>query len=30
MADSEAVRRKRAAAELWCQRRGMTYEIAVA
>lgn len=30
MADSEAVRRKRAAAEIWCQRRGMTYEIAVA
>ncbi len=30
MADSEAVARKRAAAELWCGRRGMTYEIAVA
>ena len=30
MADSEAVRRKRAAAEVWCARRGMTYEIAVA
>ena len=28
--DKETVKRKRAAAEIWCQRRGMTYEIAVA
>ena len=30
MADSEAVARKREAARLWCERRGMDYEIAVA
>lgn len=28
--DSEAVQRKRQAAERWCRKRGMTYEIAVA
>ncbi len=26
--DSQEVQRKRRAAELWCRRRGMTYEIA--
>ena len=30
MADSEAVARKREAAQRWCRQRGMTYEIAVA
>ena len=30
MADSERVKRKREAAQHWCRRRGMTYEIAVA
>ena len=29
MADSETVRRKSGAAERWCQRRGMSYELAV-
>ena len=28
--DSDAVRRKQQAADLWCKRRGMTYKIVVA
>ena len=28
LVDSDAVRRKRAAAEHWCQQRGMKYQIA--
>ena len=30
VADSEAVARKREAAQRWCRRHGMDYEIAVA
>ena len=30
LVDTEAVKRKRSAAEYWCKQRGMTYEMAVA